>query len=52
MKVYFEEILKPYHTQMIAKHGLPSNAKLILYFHYWKVHKSTALLEWLKATYE
>lgn len=36
---------------MLAKHELPINTKMVVYFDCWKVHKSTALLEWLKATY-
>lgn len=51
MKVYFEILIKPYRNRMLAKHELPINAKMVVYFDCWKVHKSRALLEWLKATY-
>ncbi|PWW74090.1 hypothetical protein C7212DRAFT_210999 [Tuber magnatum] len=52
MKVDFEVLIKPYCDQMINKSAPPANGKMIAYFNCWKVHKSTTLLDWLKATYE
>ncbi|RPA74770.1 hypothetical protein BJ508DRAFT_200255, partial [Ascobolus immersus RN42] len=51
MKEYFEKIVVPHRERMIIKHDLDADAKCIVLFDCWSVHKSEALLSWLFLTY-
>jgi hypothetical protein len=45
---WFTDVLFPYRERMIQQHNLSPLAKCIVYFDCWAVHRSVALMTWLR----